>query len=494
MATAAPRATLRPMSRRSPSVLAVTALGLALVACGGGSDPADPDAAPPISDADNRDIRDRLEALDGVAVIEMTTTEPGERHFILTFTQPADHDAPGGATFGQNVTLIHRATELPMIALTTGYWNYYGFSHSELSELLHANQISIEHRFFASSRPEPADWTTLTIAQAAADQHRIVSLLRTIYGAPWVTTGASKGGMTAIYHRRFYPDDVTASVPYVAPISFAAGDSRYPTYLDGIGPAACRDQLRALQVELLGDARYNAMLTRAQQEAAQEGYVYTRIAIGPATEGAITGLEWSFWQYIGAEFCDQLPPTTASDNQLWSILNIVSPVNGSTDEAIAEFEAYYYQAEAELGYPDDGGAHLAGLTRFTDADYEGIWPAGVAVPTYDPTAMADIDDWVQTAGSRLLFVYGVWDPWSGGKFELGAATDSLRLIAPGASHGADLRSLTDPDKAAAYARLAEWTGVTPDESGLKRSARVVRPPAEPRIPPALRRAIQLRRR
>jgi hypothetical protein len=493
MATAPPRATLGAMSRSSARALAIAALALAATACGGGS-PADPDASPPAADADTRDIADGLAALPGVSVVEMVSGEPGERHFDLTFTQPADHDAPGGATFGQNVTLVHRAVERPMIALTTGYWNYYGFAHSELAELLDANQISIEHRFFAGSRPTPPDWTTLTIAQAAADQHHIVTLLQTIYGAPWISTGASKGGMTAVYHRRFYPDDVTAAVPYVAPISFAAGDSRYPTYLDGIGPAACRQQLRDLQVELLDDTRYNAMLARAQQEAVQEGYVYNRVAIGPATESAITGLEWSFWQYVGAGFCDQLPPTTASDGQLYSLLNIVSPVSGSTDDAIAEFDAYYYQAAAELGYPADGGAHLEGLTRFTDADYEGAWPTGVAIPTHDPAVMADVDDWVQTDGSRLLFVYGEWDPWSGGKFELGAATDSLRLIAPEASHGANLRDLADPDKAAAYARLAAWTGVIPDESGLQRTTRMAPPPVEPRIPPAIVRSFQLRRR
>ena len=39
--------------------------------------------------------------------------------------------------------------------------------------------------------------------------------------------------MTAIYHRRFYPDDVDGTVPYVAPISFGAPDLRYPTTFGG---------------------------------------------------------------------------------------------------------------------------------------------------------------------------------------------------------------------------------------------------------------------
>src|SRR5258705_13486795 len=103
-----------------------------------------------------------------------------------------------------------------MVALTSGYDDFIRDRPGEPTRLLSANQISIEHRYFASSRPEqPAqlDWGKLTIKQMAADEHAIIQLLKPIYGATWITAGASKGGMTAVYHRRFFPPDVAGTIP-----------------------------------------------------------------------------------------------------------------------------------------------------------------------------------------------------------------------------------------------------------------------------------------
>jgi hypothetical protein len=76
--------------------------------------------------------------------------------------------------------------------------------------------------------------------------------------------------------------------------------------------------------------------------------------------------------------------------------------------------------------------------------------------------MEDIDTWVQSEGAQLLFVYGEWDPWTGGAFELGDATDSALLTVERGTHGADIRDLEDADREAALAKLAAWSGVEPD--------------------------------
>src|SRR5262249_31010601 len=147
--------------------------------------------------------------------------------------------------------------------------------------------------YFGESRPDPADWTKLTIRQMADDEHRIISALRTVYRGAFLTAGASKGGMTATYHRRYWPDDVDGTVPYVAPISFAAPDARYVSFLDTLGPPTCRDAVRVAATEMLQNRRA-ALLSRAQQQAGQDGYKYTRIPIGPAVESAVVSLEWAF--------------------------------------------------------------------------------------------------------------------------------------------------------------------------------------------------------
>ncbi len=409
---------------------------------------------------DPRSLVERLEALPGVTVTPGVTGVPGYTYVTLRFTQPVDQLAPDGQTFEQVVSLIHRDPHAPMIVQTSGYWDYYLDYPVELTRLLGANQISIEHRYFGSSRPEPADWSKLDIEQMAHDQHAIIEALRSIYDGAFVTTGGSKGGMTAIYHRRFFPDDVDATVPYVAPASFGAPDLRYAPFLDTLGPAACRQAVRDVAIELLANRRA-MVLERATTQAADEALVYTRVPLGPAVESAIVGLEWSFWQYYGVSWCGVVPVPSASDEDLWKFLDDVSPPSDNNDDRIAQFEAYYHQAYAQLGYPDGGAAYLEPYVMYDDAAYDGALPAGK--PTYDGgAAMRDIDAWVQGQGDRLLFIYGEWDPWTAGKFALGSATDSTSLTEPEGSHGARLLRLADADRAVAFEQLARWTGVTPE--------------------------------
>jgi len=470
-------------------------LGALLIACGGPSSSGAPDAQP---DADTRDLLVRLRALPGVTADELVPNRApaGYRYFALTIDQPVDHDAPGGAHFTQHLTLIanDQALDAPLVLFSTGYWNYQGDYPSELALLLHGNQLVMEHRFFGDSRPSPADWTKLTIQQAAADQHAVVTTFAPIFGGKWITTGASKGGMTSIYHRRFYPDDVAGTVAYVAPISFGAPDNAYDTWVnDTIGTQPCRDQLKALAAELLKNRR-TELIQRATTEMNQNpsSVQYTRVAIGPAVEGAVTSLYWSFWQYYGKDYCAYLPQTTDSTDALWALLEGtpngggiwgygVSPVYSSDDANLARFEAYDYQAAWQLGYPGTIDTYLTGLKMYTDADYSGANPVGVSVPAYDGgAAMNDVAAWVKTSSSHMIWVYGGWDPWTGGKFDPGGAQDALEAIVPEQTHGAQLHELGAADRDAAYAKLAAWTGVTPDPTAVA-SLRHLAP--RERVPP-----------
>lgn len=465
------------------SATARTLLCIALAACS--DEPTEPD--PPA------DLLGKLQAIPGVSVTSLPTDTQGYQFFVLRFTQPVDHADPGGQTFQQTVSLLHRTEDAPMVVLTSGYFDYYGDNRYELTGILGANQISIEHRYFGDSRPEPADWTKLTIEQMANDQHVIVAALREIYPGPFLSTGGSKGGMTATYHRRFFPDDVDATVPYVAPLSIGAPDARYTTFVDGIGPAACRNALRAAATEMLQNRR----AAMEQRAAAQPDHSYTRIALGPAVEGSIASLEWAFWQYYGVDFCDQVPAPTASDDALFDFLDTVAPVGDNDDAQVAAFEAYYYQAYAQLGFPDSNATYLDPFLQYTDADYDKALPTPT-LPAYDGgAAMADISQYIQTEGDRLLFVYGEWDPWTGGQYELGGATDSLKLVQPQGSHGSRINRLAPADREAAYAKLSAWTGLALSPPQQKRAGDAPdvldAVPREPRIPPAMIHALRARR-
>jgi hypothetical protein len=433
------------MFRAAPIALAM------LVACGDN----DPGPAKPPSD-----ILSKLKALPGVTVTESPTGNQGYHYYVLEFTQPVDHQDASAGTFQQEVSLLHRDEAAPLIIHTSGYFDYYLDRKVELTDLLDANQISIEHRFFGSSRPAPADWTKLTIEQMANDEHAIVTALRTIYEGAFISTGGSKGGMTAIYYRRFFPTDVDGTVPYVAPISFGAPDTRYDAFVPMLGPIPCHQAVQDLAVEMLAHRRL-ALENRTMDQGVQMNHQYTRIALGPAVESAIQSLEWSFWQYFGVDYCQSVPATTDSDNTLFSFLDNVSPPSDNDDEQVGLFEAYYYQAYFQLGYPDTATPYLTSLLHYTDADFDMAFPTG-APPAYDNmAAMMDVDGFVRNQGDRLLFIYGQWDPWTGGAFTLGSAANSLLLTQPRGTHGSRITHLTTDDEQAAFTRLQEWTGVTP---------------------------------
>jgi hypothetical protein len=410
---------------------------------------------------------------------------------VLQFEQPVDHADPVSPTFLQQVSLLHRTMAAPLVVYTTGYWDYARDRPVELTQLLDANQVSIEHRYFGESRPLDPDWSKLTIEQMANDQHVVISELRSLYPGRAVSTGGSKGGMTAVFHRRFFPNDVDGTVPYVAPISFGTPDSRYAGVLDAVGTAECRQALRNVATEMLRNRRL-ALEQRTRLQALQSGITYTRVALEPAVEVAITGLEWAFWQYFGIDACAYVPGVDATDDQLFDFLTAVSPPSDSGDARLRLFEAYYYQAEFQLGYPTGGAAYFRQDLKYSDSDYEASLPTNP--PSYDGgIAMRDVDEFLRQQGERFVFVYGEWDPWTAGAFELGGAADSLRLVQRQGTHSAALKWLSQPDMDAAFAKLTAWTGVMPKLPLLRAFVAIDEVDEPVRIPPAWGRALRARR-
>lgn len=390
------------------------------------------------------------------------STGEGLSYFVLHFTQPVDHGDPSSPTFQQQVSLLHRSdvAPVPMVVFTTGYSDFYRDKSVELTELLHANQVSIEHRYYGSSRPADPDWTKLSVEQMAADEHVIISALRTIYGGAFLSAGASKGGTTAVALHSLYPDDVDGTVAYVAPLTFGAPDTRYPAFFDTVGPAICRDAVRAAAIEMLANRRA-AIEARA---AAQAEHSYTRVSLPAAVEAAIVALEWSFWQYSGADACHDVPLAAASDDDLFHFLDTTSPIHENSDAALVDMEAYYYETYAQIGYPDDTIASLTPYRQFDDEAYDGRLPT--AEPTYNARAMDALLDYVTDRdltyhARRFLYIYGEWDPWTAGKFITGDATETATFFESRGTHAAQIVGLSRADRDAALAMLKDWTGVTP---------------------------------
>lgn len=409
-----------------------------------------------------------LATVEGMSFEEISTGYPGYRSYMLRYEQPLDHDDPAAGTFLQRATLHHKDVGAPMVLFTSGYALFSEDYLSELTESMGANQLDTEQRFFGESFPaDPStltddDWAHVTIEQAAADHHRFVEALKPFYDGSWLSTGHSKGGMTSIYHRRFYPDDVDATVPYVAPISFAQADPRYAPHLDQIGTDDCRGRVRALQREAL--ERFDVIQPSVQEDAESFGLTFSNEGgHAAAFEEAIEWVEWSYWQSYGSNDCSWMRTVeeleAMSDEDIeWEITGWAGYGWADTTDFDVWSGTYYFQAARELGWQGLSTAHFGDLVRYPAVP----WPVPPGTsPVYDDAvAMQDVQQWVLDQGSELAFIYGEFDPWTGGAFDV--REDQLLVKAPAMNHGATIRDLTDGDRAQILDAIELWMGVRPD--------------------------------
>ncbi len=103
---------------------------------------------------------------------------------------------------------------------------------------------------------------------------------------------------------------------------------------------------------------------------------------------------------------------------------------------------------------------LCASTAIVFAETYWVPPPG-SNPVFDLSTMPDIDEWVESEGERLMFIYGQYDPWTAGAFELGDAEDAFIFVDPVGTHGARITTLDPEDRDAAFAIIYRWTGVEP---------------------------------
>ncbi|MFF0202299.1 S28 family serine protease [Streptomyces sp. NPDC005017] len=408
------------------------------------------------------DVKDQLLSIPGMSLIE-EKPYTGYRFFVLNYTQPVDHRNPRAGTFQQRITVLHKDVSRPTVFYTGGYNVSTTPSRREPTQIVDGNQVSMEYRYFTPSRPAPADWSKLDIWQAASDQHRIFKALKPLYDRKWISTGGSKGGMTATYYERFYPRDMDGVVAYVAPNDVVnKEDSAYDRFFASVGTKECRDRLNAVQREAL--VRREPLEKKYEAYAAENGYTFDTVgSLDRAYEAVVLDYVWGFWQYSLLSDCDTIPAdaANATDDEIWNSIDTISGFSFYADQGLAPYTPYYYQAGTQLGAPTIDFPHIE--KRYVRYGYQ---PPRNFVPrdipmSFQPWAMRDVDTWVRHNANHMLFVYGENDPWGAEPFRLGkGARDSYVFTAPGANHGARVSGLTEDQRNLATASILKWAGLS----------------------------------
>ena len=398
----------------------------------------------------------QIQALPGVVTASQGPSPiPDTLFYRITFRQPLDHADPGGETFSQRVTLLHRDASAPMVLVTDGYATPWVATQQEITAALQTNQLRVEHRFFVGSAPASMDWSKLDIEQSADDLHAVIAAFKALYPARWASTGASKSGMTSVYLRYFHPDDVDATVPYVAPTSQGFYDARYVQFLDRVGDAACRASLRRFQEA--------ALRRRDEVQALVSPSDFGILGLDRSYEFAVIELPFTFWQYRNASFCDAIPADDAPAAEMLGFIDFAVGLDFFADPTLEYYAPYFYQAGTQLGAPRVDLRALGDLLRYPRRDVPENYPPLGVEKIFDGSAMARIRQWVQVSGQRFLFIYGENDPWSTNPYVPSERNDAWRIWVRGAggNHGANLAKMTPEDREFALAKLREWLDLPP---------------------------------
>ena len=398
----------------------------------------------------------QIQALPGVVTASQGPSPiPDTLFYRITFRQPLDHADPGGETFTQRVTLLHRDASAPMVLVTDGYATPWVATQQEITAALQTNQLRVEHRFFVGSAPASMDWSKLDIEQSADDLHAVIAAFKALYPARGASTGASKSGMTSVYLRYFHPDDVDATVPYVAPTSQGFYDARYVQFLDRVGDAACRASLRRFQEA--------ALRRRDEVQALVSPTDFGILGLDRSYEFAVIELPFTFWQYRNASFCDAIPADDAPAADVLGFIDFAVGLDFFADPTLEYYAPYFYQAGTQLGAPRVDLRALGDLLRYPRRDVPENYPPLGVEKIFDGSAMARIRQWVQVSGQRFLFIYGENDPWSTNPYVPSERNDAWRIWVRGAggNHGANLAKMTPEDREFAMAKLREWLDLPP---------------------------------
>lgn len=391
--------------------------------------------------------------LPDVSFKKMESATGFEAVYELSIRQPIDHEHPEKGHFYQRAFLSHRNFDAPMVMATEGYERPRNRIY-ELTNYLTANQINVEHRYFGASVPDSLDYRYLNLRQATADLHHIRTLLGELYRKAWVSTGISKGGQTTIFYRYFYPDDVAASVPYVAPLNLDLADKRIYSFLDTVGPEPCRRAIRDVQIRLLKERDKVLPLLRWHAKGAGESFTY--LSLEEAFEYAVLEYSFSFWQ-MGFD-CNQIPVAKTAD--LEALLEHFIEVSGLSffaDTSMKNYASHYWQAGAEMGYYAYQTAPFKGLLKSLSGEPSAIFMPGKAPKTFEPTLVKTVYDWLQNKGHRFIYIYGGTDTWTATGVPPSDKVDALWFVMPGKNHGsARIANMSTDERTRLLDQLKKW--------------------------------------
>lgn len=398
------------------------------------------------------DLEDKLFLLPDVIFTKIETAPGFVSSYELKVKQPLDHKNPESGSFYQKVYLNHRGTERPNVIVTEGYDRTSNRIY-ELSGFMGANQVTVEHRYYGKSVPDSMNYSYLNLQQSTDDLHYIRTILGRIYQQPWVSTGISKGGMTTLYYRFFYPEDVSASIPYVAPINLGFKDERIYSFLRNVGTEDCREKIKAFQRHMLEEKEHFMPLLKWWAKG--QSYSFNRLGVEAAYELTVLEFSFSFWQL--GHSCEAIPSLDQNPDSLLSYFIGVSSIDFFSDQTIDKYKPFYYQMGTEMGYYGYETGDFQGLLDAVDDEPSAVFPPMEAEVVYTPAMTQQMHNWLVQEAGKIVYINGATDTWSATGVRPVSSLDVLVYYLEGKDHrSARIKGMTPAQQKELEAKLESW--------------------------------------
>lgn len=404
------------------------------------------------------ELREKLSALQGISGIEALEADNFTERYLVRITQPLDHKNPAAGTFTQRVVVSHKGFDRPTVLITEGYGGAYAQNpryQEELSRMLDANMVHVEHRYFLESTPDPLNWDYLTTENSAYDLHNVTTTFKNIYTQKWISTGISKGGQTTLLYRAWFPDDVDFSVPYVAPLNWGVEDGRHEPFLRKVGTKAERKKIEAFQKEVL--KRRADMIPLLETYSKEKGHTY-RIPMDEVLDYCVLEYPFAFWQW-GSQV-NIIPSLNTDSKELFDhLMKISSPDYFAAEQTIGSF---FVQAAREMGYY---GYDTKPLKKLLSIDNAHGYLAKIMLPLsagnvdFSIGMYDKVYNYLKENDPKMICIYGEVDPWSATRVPDFKGKENLQIyIQPRGDHRTRINTMPEDMKEQIMGQINQWMG------------------------------------
>lgn len=397
----------------------------------------------------------RIEKLPSVKEVKRLASKDFKDKYVLYIEQPVSHKDPSLGKFRQRVFVMHAGLDRPTVLVTEGYGASYAGNpnyREEISRLFNTNIIFVEHRYFLESTPENKDWKYLTAENSAYDLHNVTMIFREVYKKKWISTGISKGGQTALLYKAFFPDDVHITVPYVAPLCRGVEDGRHEPFIANFaGTPEQRAKILAFQREVL--TRRASLQPMFDSFCNEKKYEFN-LPQEEIYDYSVLEFSFALWQW--GSNTDEIPALDADDKTIFSYWMKISAPDYFVKESPTT--SFFIQAAKELGYYGYDTKPFEGLLKIKSSKG---YLAKLFLPQnqkfkFSKKLSRKLEKFVATTTSKMIFIYGEYDPWSAVMVNEPKSSNIVVVTDPAGSHRARISTLPEESRQRVISLLERW--------------------------------------